>query len=321
MQQAMCDAQVGDDVYGEDPSINALEQLSARLLNKPAAIYASSGTQTNLLALMSHCERGDEYLVGQQAHTYRYEAGGAAVLGSIQPQPLENQPDGTIALDHIETNIKEDDIHFAKTRLICIENTFAGLALPMDYLASASQLARQKNLSIHLDGARVFNAAIKRQVDIKEISDHFDSVSVCLSKGLGAPVGSVLVGSQALIDKARRFRKMLGGGMRQAGSLAAAGIYALENNISRLAEDHEKAQYLSQGLSAIDELKVSFSDAQTNMVFIEILDKNKSDLESHMKDQGILLSGRYNLRMVTHLDIEQDDLDFTISKFKHYFSG
>ena len=276
MHQAMSDAQVGDDVYGEDPSINALEQLSAQLLNKPAAIYASSGTQTNLLALMSHCERGDEYLVGQQAHTYRYEAGGAAVLGSIQPQPLENQPDGTIAIEQIEANIKEDDIHFAKTRLICLENTFAGLALPMDYLASASQLARQKNLSIHLDGARVFNAAIKHQVDIREISDHFDSVSVCLSKGLGAPVGSVLVGSQALIDKARRFRKMLGGGMRQAGSLAAAGVYALNNNVQRLQTDHENAEYLYRGLAGIEQIKVMYPENQTNMVFVEVLDKNKT---------------------------------------------
>ena len=319
MLTAMMNANVGDDVYGEDPSVNELESLAAHMLGKQAAIFACSGTQTNLLALMAHCERGEEYLVGQHAHTYRFEAGGAAVLGSIQPQPLVNQPDGTILHTDIEANIKADDIHLATTKLLCLENTYAGQALPMEYIKQTSELAKQYPLSHHLDGARIFNAAIKRGVEAKQIADHFDSVSVCLSKGLGAPVGSVLCGSKTLIKKARRIRKMLGGGMRQAGSLAAAGIYALENNINRLDEDHDNAHRLAQGLSDIDEINVGYCENQTNMVFVEIKDKAKANIIDDMKDKGILLSGRYNLRLVTHLDISANQIDHTVKQFKNYF--
>ena len=319
MLEAMHQAKVGDDVYGEDPSVNYLERLCAEMLGKEAALFAPSGTQSNLLALMSHCQRGDEYIVGQQAHTYRYEAGGAAVLGSIQPQPVDNQSDGTLNLEDIENNIKVNDIHFAKTRLLCQENTQAGMALPMTYIAQSSQLSKRNNLAHHLDGARLFNAAVKHNVDVKQIADHFDSVSVCLSKGLGAPVGSVLCASAALIDDARRYRKMLGGGMRQAGILAAAGIFALQNNIERLARDHEKAEQLAQGLSCIDELKVHYTDNQTNMVFVDIEQSVADDFIKQMKQQGILLSGRYNLRLVTHLDISDQDIDHTIKKINDYF--
>ena len=321
MLAAMNQAKVGDDVYGEDPCVNSLEQKCARLLGKNAALFAPSGTQSNLLALMSHCQRGDEYIVGQQAHTYRYEAGGAAVLGSIQPQPVENQVNGTLDLTEVKKNIKADDIHFARTRLLCQENTYAGLALPMDYLAASSQFAMQNQLAHHLDGARIFNAAVKHKTEVSEIADHFDSVSVCLSKGLGAPVGSVLCGSDQLIEHARRHRKMLGGGMRQAGFLAAAGIYALENNITRLADDHEKAQNLAQGLSKIEELDVRYCDNQTNMVFVELYNQSHHDFVERMKQQGILLSGRYNLRLVTHLDISHQDIATTIKKFEDYFKN
>ena len=320
MLAAMNKAEIGDDVYGEDPSVNSLEHMCAQMLGKDAAIFAPSGTQSNLLALMGHCQRGDEYIVGQQAHTYRYEAGGAAVLGSIQPQPVENRSDGSMDLSIIEGHIKADDIHFAKTRLLCQENTFAGMALSMDYLAQSSALCKQKQLAHHLDGARLFNAAIKHKIDVRQIADLFDSISICLSKGLGAPVGSVLCGSERLINDARRHRKMLGGGMRQAGILAAAGIYALENNIQRLNDDHEKAEHLAQGLTCIDELKIRHTDTQTNMVFIDIIDQSNDDFVERMKQQGILLSGRYSLRLVTHLDISTKDIDYTIDKFKNYFA-
>ena len=320
MLAAMTQAKVGDDVYGEDPTVNTLETLCADMLGKDAAIFAPSGTQSNLLALMGHCQRGDEYIVGQQAHTYRYEGGGAAVLGSIQPQPVDNLADGSMDLAEVEKNIKTDDFHFAKTRLLCLENTHAGMALPMAYLKQSSQLCHSRNLAHHLDGARVFNAAVKHNIEVCQIADYFDSISVCLSKGLGAPVGSVLCGSETLIDNARRNRKMLGGGMRQAGILAAAGIFALENNVHRLADDHEKARHLAQGLSGIEEIKTHYSDSQTNMVFIEIIDPSKNDFVEYMKKQGILLSGRYNLRLVTHLDINDQDINLTIKKFKNYFS-
>lgn len=319
MLAAMNHAKLGDDVYGEDPCVNSLEKLSADMLGKDAAIFAPSGTQSNLIALMCHCQRGDEFIVGQQAHTYRYEAGGAAVLGSIQPQPIDNLANGTLDLADVENNIKSDDIHFAQTRLLCLENTHAGMALPLRYLAKSSELCKRRQLAHHLDGARIFNAAVKLEIDVRQISGHFDSISVCLSKGLGAPVGSVLCGSDALIDYARRIRKMLGGGMRQAGMLAAAGIYALENNIERLAHDHEKAQRLAEGLSSIDELKVRYTDNQTNMVFVEINSKAHHELAERIKRDGILISGRKHIRLVTHLDLSSQDIEYTVKKFKDYF--
>ncbi|HUG25168.1 low-specificity L-threonine aldolase, partial [Piscinibacter sp.] len=241
MRDAMLRADVGDDVFGDDPSVNALQEHVAGLFGKEAALFVPSGTQSNLCAIMSHCQRGDEYIVGQMAHTYRWEGGGAAVLGSVQPQPLDHQPDGTLALADVEAAIKPDDAHFARTRLLALENTWGGKALPMAYIADATALARRRGLATHLDGARLFNAAVKLGVPVREIARHFDTVSVCFSKGLGAPVGSALVGPRDLVLQARRWRKMLGGGMRQAGILAAAGIHALEHHVQRLAEDHGNA--------------------------------------------------------------------------------
>jgi threonine aldolase len=245
MREAMANAEVGDDVYGDDPTVNYLESFAADMLGTEASIFAPSGTQTNLMALLSHCQRGDEYIVGAMAHTYWYEAGGAAVLGSIQPQTIEFENNGTLALDKVEKVIKPNDVHFARTKLFCLENTKSGQIIPLDYLRDAEVCARKNKLKLHLDGARIFNASVGLNVDVKEISKHFDSISICLSKGLGAPVGSLLCGNKEFVNEARKWRKMLGGGMRQAGILAAAGIYALKNNIERLAEDHENACLLT----------------------------------------------------------------------------
>jgi threonine aldolase len=320
MRAAMADAEVGDDVYGEDPTVNRLQALAADMLGKEAALFSSSGTQSNLLAVMSHCDRGDEYLVGQYAHTYRYEGGGAAVLGSIQPQPLEFQEDGTLDLDEVIRAIKPDDFHFAKTTLLCLENTQEGKVLPLDYLARAAALAKTHNLSMHLDGARVFNAAVKLNVPAKEIARHFDTVSFCLSKGLGAPVGSLLVGPKKVMDKARRWRKVLGGGMRQAGILAAAGMVALTRHVERLAEDHANAKRLAEGLALIRILGIDPEKVQTNMIFFTMEKSRFTALQQDMKKRGILISGRDRVRLVTHLDVTRDDVDVVIRAFEEHFS-
>jgi threonine aldolase len=319
MLERMFKAEVGDDVYGEDPTINCLEEKIADMLGMEDAIFASSGTQTNLLALLTHCSRGDEYIVGQLAHTYKYEAGGAAVLGSIQPQPLDFENNGTLDLDKVLKFIKPDDYHFAKTQLLCLENTTSGLALPMDYLQKAKKFTKDHKLKFHLDGARIFNAAVKHDVRADEISSMFNTVSVCFSKGLGAPVGSALCGSKEQIKDARRWRKMLGGGMRQAGILAGACIYAIDNNIDRLSQDHDNAQFFFKGLSEIEELKVAYDSAQTNMVFVT-LKGDCADLSDFMKDKGILIPLGKELRLVTHLDISSDNIKTAIDAFKKYFS-
>jgi threonine aldolase len=319
MRAAMASAEVGDDVYGEDPTVNRLQAMAAEMLHKEAALFVSSGTQSNLLGLMSHCERGDEYIVGQQAHTYRYEAGGAAVLGSIQPQPLDFLPDGTLDLTLVQSLIKPDDFHFAKTRLLCLENTQAGKVLPMDYLAEASTFAASHRLGLHLDGARIFNAAVKLNIPAYEIACHADTVSICLSKGLGAPVGSLLCGPSHLMQKALRWRKMLGGGMRQAGILAAAGIVALSTHIDRLAEDHDHAEQLARKLSDIAEIRIDLDAVQTNMVFMETPASSGASLTAFLKDRGILVSGRGNFRLVTHLDISASDIQTVIDGVKAFF--
>lgn len=319
MRAAMAAAEVGDDVYGEDPTVNRLEAAAARKLGKEAAIYVCSGTQSNLLALLSHCERGDEYIVGQQGHTYKYEGGGAAVLGSIQPQPLDYEADGSLDLGKVEGAIKPDDPHFAITRLLCLENTQAGKVLSLDYLKRAQELTRARGLGLHLDGARIFNAAVHLGVPVTEISKYFDSVSVCLSKGLGAPVGSVLCGSKDLIGRARRWRKVVGGGMRQAGLLAAAGLYALEHNVERLAKDHENANALAAGLSAIDGIKVA--PAQTNMVYMNVEPQRSTRMREFLKERGILISGQGSIRLVTHLDVDRQDVDRFVGAVKDYFSS
>ena len=313
MRDVMYTAPVGDDVYGDDESVNALESYACERFNVEAALFCSSGTQANLLAIMAHCERGDEYICGQSAHNYKFEGGGAAVLGSVQPQPIENEADGSLCFSKIAAVIKPDDSHFAKTRLLSLENTIAGKVLDIDYLAKAREFVIQHNLALHLDGARAFNAAADLGVDITQITKHFDSVSICLSKGLGAPVGSLLLGSNTLITKARRWRKVLGGGMRQAGSLAAAGKYALENNTQRLVEDHANARYLAKQLSAVAGFNVNMSNT-TNMVyatFDESIDINK--LSTQLKAHGIIFSPSKQLRLVTHLGVTRADIDTFIA--------
>ncbi|MCC4832618.1 low-specificity L-threonine aldolase [Shewanella sp. 1_MG-2023] len=309
MRKAMAQAEVGDDVYGDDPTVNRLQDMAAERFGFDSALFVSSGTQANLLALMSHCERGDEYLCGQQAHNYKFEGGGAAVLGSIQPQPLNNQADGSILLADIEAAIKPDDVHFAHTRLLSIENTIGGKVLPQQYLADAQALAFNRGLKIHLDGARVANAAVAQNVQISEITQYFDSVSICLSKGLAAPIGSILLGDERLINKAVRWRKMLGGGMRQAGIIAAAAELAITDQVERLAEDHDNAALLAQHLAEMAEFNVDAKQVQTNMVFAE-LDKrfDVNHLSLLLSQQGILISATYSLRFVTHKDISRQDV-------------
>jgi threonine aldolase len=318
MRAAMADAPVGDDVFGDDPTVNQLEQTAASMLGKKAAIFAPSGTQTNLLALLAHCERGDEYIVGQTAHTYRYEAGGGAVLGSIQPQPLDLNPDGTFDLERVVQVIKPDDYHFARSKLLCVENTHNGLALPMDYFPRVADCAAAHGLKTHLDGARIFNAAVKYGVEVTEIARNFDTISVCLSKGLGAPVGSVLCGDEQTISRARRWRKMVGGGMRQAGIIAAAGIFALEHNTARLQVDHDNALLLAEGLTEIDGYSVEYDQAQTNMVFVTPSPLRAAGLQDYLRANKVLILGGSRIRLVTHLGISREDVQTVIELFKSH---
>ena len=321
MREAMLHAPVGDDVFADDPTVNALQERIAALLGKEAALFVPSGTQSNLIAIMTHCGRGDEYIVGQMAHTYRWEGGGAAVLGSVQPQPLEHQPDGSIALAAIEATIKPDDAHFARSRLLTLENTIGGKALPMSYLTDAGALARRRGLATHLDGARLFNAAVASGDDPRaaahDIASHFDSISVCFSKGLGAPVGSALVGSAEFIGRAHRWRKMLGGGMRQAGVVAAAALHALDHHIDRLADDHRLARRLAEGLSRIEGIRIE-EPPQTNIVFADVSGARAATLVEQLKSRGIRVIGSlygqaHRLRFVTHLDVDAAGVDRAIS--------
>jgi len=305
MRAAMAAAEVGDDVYRDDPTVNRLEAQVAERFGFAAAVFFATGTQSNLAALMAHCARGDEYLVGQEAHTYKYEQGGAAVLGSIQPQPLENEPDGSIALERIAAAIKPDDIHFARTRLLALENSIGGRVLPLTYLRAATELAHARGLATHLDGARIFNAAVKLGVAEAEAVRGFDSVSICLSKGLGAPAGSVLVGSREFVALARRWRKALGGGMRQVGILAAAGLYALEHHVARLAEDHANAVFLADRLRAA---ALSVDTPQTNMVYLSLPPAHVAPLAAHLAAHGVLASIGERTRLVTHLDLSRGDV-------------
>jgi len=319
MRDAMVAAELGDDVYGDDPTINRLQALVAERAGKAAGLLFPTGTQSNLAALMAHCGRGDEYLVGQQAHTYKYEGGGAAVLGSIQPQPLEHAPDGSLPLDAIRGAMKAIDPHFARTRLLALENTIGGKVLPAEYVRDAAALARSLGLSVHLDGARVCNAAVASNATLQQMCESFDSVSICFSKGLGAPVGSVLVGDAELIERARRWRKVLGGGMRQAGVLAAACHYALDHHFDRLAEDHDNAAWLARALGEVAQIDV-LSQA-TNMVFLRIPDADAKPLEQHLQSQGILMRSTYGgpTRLVTHLDVSRQDLQTLVDSIKAYY--
>lgn len=317
MLAAMAVADVGDDVWGDDPTVKRLQDSLADRTGKEAGLFFPSGTQSNLAALMAHCARGDEYIVGQLAHTYKYEGGGAAVLGSIQPQPIENSPDGSLPLDKIASAIKPIDSHFARTRLLALENTIGGKILPAQYVTAATELARTHGLSTHLDGARVFNAAVASGQSVATLCAPFDSVSICFSKGLGAPIGSVLVGSKALIELASRWRKVLGGGMRQAGILAAACLYALDHNVERLATDHENAAHLAFTLAQIDEVTV-LSQA-TNMVFAQFPPEHCQPLEAWLKARGILTQMVYASRFVTHMDVSRSDIDLFVAALKTYF--
>jgi len=306
MRRAMAEAEVGDDVFGDDPTVNRLQERAAQLFGFEAALFFPTGTQSNLAALMSHCQRGDEVLVGQEAHTYRYEAGGGAVLGSIQPQAIANRPDGTLDLAEVEAQIKPDDPHFARTRLLALENTITGRVIPRRYFDEALALAKRRGLSTHLDGARIFNAAVKLGTPVRDLCRGFDSVSACLSKGLGAPAGTMLIGSKDFIARARRARKILGGVMRQAGVLAAAGLYALEHNVERLAEDHANAERLARGLGV--ELPPS------NMVFV----KSAPGLVEHLAQHGVIALPGARLRLVTHLDVDAAGIDRAIAAFKSF---
>jgi threonine aldolase len=313
MLQAMLSARTGDDVYGEDPTVNELEQVAAKLTGKEAAVFAASGTQTNLIGLLSHCQRGHEYIVGHGAHTYMYEGGGAAVLGGIQPCPLPFEADGSLSLDAVQSAIKPDDVHFAITRLVCLENTQAGKVLPMEYLRRYSELAIKHDLRRHLDGARVFNAAVALGVPVRDICQYFDTVSICLSKGLACPVGSILVGDAETIRSARRWRKMLGGGMRQAGILAGAGLHALHNNVQRLQEDHDNATQVAAALAEIPAFSLQ-EIPQTNMVILAP-DMDLAALQKYLLLEDIRISGP---RWVFHQDISSGDVERLLEVCKRF---
>lgn len=310
MRQAMVLAEVGDDVFGDDPTVNALQDRIAGDLGFDAALFMPTGTQSNLCALMAHCDRGDEYIVGQLAHTYRWEGGGAAVLGSIQPQPLAQGPDGRIEWADIEAAIKPDDAHFARTRLLCLENTWGGQVLDAGYVAEVTARAHARGLATHLDGARLFNAAVASGRPAHELVVGFDSVSVCFSKGLGAPAGSALCGSREFIARAHRWRKMTGGGLRQAGILAAAALHALDHHVPRLTIDHKNAQALYRGLQDLP--GVTVHAPQTNIVFLDLAPeaaaRHPNGAAAALSQAGVLCTGAARLRLVTHLDVSAEQI-------------
>ena len=330
MREAMMVAPLGDDVLGDDPSVIHLEEKVANMLGFEAALFMPTGTQSNLCGILAHCQRGDEYIVGQKAHTYLWEGGGAAVFGSVQPQPLNHQADGSLALDDIEAAIKPDDAHFARTRLLALENTIGGKLIPMSYIEQATQFAQSRGLATHLDGARLFNAAVAQAVqrgtnartEAKAIASCFDSVSVCFSKGLGTPVGSALCGSKDFIYRAHRIRKMAGGGMRQAGLLAAAASYALDHHIDRLDEDHALMRELASGLNGIP--GVQMESPHTNILFIELSGTARdraAGLLDYLRSRGILATGLYRLRFVTHLDVDASGIQQAMQAIREYFTS
>ena len=315
MRKAMHEAELGDDVFGDDPTVNRLQARAAEMFGFEAALLFPTGTQSNLAALMSHCGRGEEVILGSEAHSYRYEAGGLSVLGSIHPQVVSNRADGTLDLNEVESLVKPDDPHFPRTRLLALENTITGRVLSRDYLGKAVDLAKRKNLAIHLDGARIFNAATQLKMKVKDLCAGFDSVSSCLSKGLGAPAGTVLLGNSQFIQKAKRARKILGGGMRQAGVIAAGGLYALENNIERLQEDHANAEKLARGLR---ELKLDVQ-VNTNMALAKVPPEKVAALAEHLKSQKILVLPRAPMRLVTHLDVDAAGIERALAGFRGFF--
>lgn len=320
MRKVMAAAAVGDDVFQDDPTVNKLEELMAEMSGKADALFVPSGTMSNLVGLMAHCQRGEEYIVGQDYHTYWYEAGGAPVLGSVVPQPITVEKDGTLDLEKVAKVIKQDDYHFARSKLLCLENTHNGKVIPLEYMKTAYEFAHSNGLSLHLDGARAFNATVELGCELKDLAQYSDSVSICLSKGLGAPVGSVLCGNKDIIKSARRWRKMVGGGMRQAGVLAAAGIYALENHVGRLAKDHAKAKILAQRLSKIPQLSVNPELVQTNMVFIQADKEVAENLAKHLLEQGIRIIPGESMRWAMHLDVSKEQLNHVCDQVTAFFN-
>jgi len=320
MRKVMAKAAVGDDVFHDDPTVNRLEALMAEMSGKADALFVPSGTMSNLVGLLAHCQRGEEYIVGQDYHTYLYEAGGAPVLGSIVPQPVPVEPNGTLDLNKVAAVIKKDDYHFARTKLLCLENTHNGKVIPLDYMQQAYDFAQSKGVGLHLDGARAFNATVALGCELTDLAQYADSVSICLSKGLGAPVGSVLCGDKDTIKWARRWRKMVGGGMRQAGVLAAAGIYALENHVERLAKDHAKAKILADRLEQYDALSVKPDLVQTNMVFIKTTADTAQGLANYLAQKGVRIIAGETMRWVMHLDVTSEQLNYVCQQVEEYFS-
>ena len=320
MRQAMAEADVGDDVYGEDPTVNRLEALAAERVGKDAGLFVTSGTMANLVAMLTFCGRGDEVILGDQAHTFMYEAGGSASLGGIHHYAIPNQPDGTLDLNQIQKAIRAENVHFPRTRLICLENTqnrCGGVVLSAAYTDAVGELAHEHGLRVYLDGARLFNAAVALQVDASELTRGVDAVGFCLSKGLSAPVGSVLCGEAEFVREARRWRKAVGGGMRQAGILAAAGIVALEDMVDRMAEDHENARLLAEGLAATPGIGLDPQKIQTNIIYFDVVKPGVSaaDVTKGLRGRGVLVSpfSASRIRVVTHYGISREDVERTVA--------
>jgi len=324
MRQAMANAEVGDDVFGEDPTVNKLQMMAAEKMGKQAGLFLPSGTMGNLAAILAHCGRGDEVILGNKAHTFLYEAGGVSALGGVHSYQLPNQPDGTLLLQDIQAAIRSVDAHQPISRLVCLENTHnrcGAVALTADYTQKVGELAHQRGLLLHLDGARLFNAAVVQGVSAKVLAESADSVTFCLSKGLSAPIGSVLCGSSEFITRAHRIRKQLGGGMRQAGILAAAGIVALETMVERLAEDHKRAQSLALGLSFLPWLVMDAGTPYTNMIFMTLADSFRAgakEVAGEMVKLGVKVGvvGNKRFRLVTHYWIDDSAVDKVIQAFK-----
>lgn len=322
MMEAIASAELGDDVYGDDPTVKRLERSMAEKVGMESGLFVTSGTQSNLTALMAHLARGEEFVVGDQYHIFKYEACGSAVLGGLAPHPLPTPVDGALDPEHVANAIRPDDIHHPVTRLLCLENTFNGIPVPLEHQRRLLDLARGRGLKVHLDGARLFNACAALGLTADTLCAGLDSVSVCLSKGLGAPVGSVLCGDGAFIERARRIRKMLGGGLRQAGVLAACGLVALDEEVPRLAEDHDNARRLAEGLRRLDGLEVSPISARTNMVFVTPRVEDHEPLRRFLRSRGILTGAqRPTIRLVTHRDISPADVDTAVEAFRAYYDA
>ena len=327
MLEAIAGADLGDDVFQEDPTLNHLEYLAAAGVNKEAALFVPSGTMANLVAVLTHCQRGDEVILGDQAHTFLYEAGGISAFGGIHSRQIPNQEDGTLLLEDIKNSIRKDDVHFPQTRLICLENTHnrcLGMPLSVDYTDSVAEIAKNNSLFVHVDGARIFNAAVSLGVSVTELTENIDSVSFCLSKGLSAPAGSLLCGTKDFIHRARRNRKALGGGMRQAGVLAAAGIVALKTMTDRIIDDHENASNLAEGISKVDGVTIDLDRVKTNIIYFS-LDHPKIDSALFLKKMAEKKIHFFELgpswfRLVTHAGVSRDDVTYVVREFDRILS-